>query len=333
VAQWLAVLPQPVAVTGGTGFVGSHLVDTLCSAGFTPRVLVRDPQSPRWIQDAPVEWVPGSLDDLTALRLLVRGAGTVVHLAGVLRAGSEADFDLGNRGGAASLVAAIREAAPRARLVHVSSLAAVGPSAEPAGVGPEAEPAPISWYGRSKLAGEAEVRGLGGETRWAIVRPPAVYGPRDTDVFEFFRMANRGVVAVPGGERWLTVAWVGDVVRSILAAAAVGRPGGVFHVGEPVPVLLDTLILDLCSAGGARCRLIRIPEFVVSGAGAVGSALHRIGWRRIALTGDKARELLARHWTSRTADSLLALGVDHHTGFRDGAACSWAWYRDRGWLG
>jgi nucleoside-diphosphate-sugar epimerase len=331
VARWLETLPQPVAITGGTGFVGSHLVDTLCAAGLATRVLVRDPRSPRWIQDAPVEWVPGSLDDGSAVRRLVQGAGTVVHLAGVLRAGSEADFDLGNRGGTASLVAAVCGAAPRARLVHVSSLAAVGPSAEPAGAGPEVEPAPISWYGRSKLAGEDEVRGLGDEIWWSIIRPPAVYGPRDSDVFEFFRMANRGVVAIPAGERWLTVAWVGDVVRSILAAAA-GRPGRVFHLGGPEPMLLETLISELCSAGGVRCRLIRIPPFVVSGAGAVGSALHRVGWRRFALTGDKARELLARHWTARTADSLLALGVDHHTGFRDGAACSWAWYRDRGWL-
>jgi nucleoside-diphosphate-sugar epimerase len=331
VTDWLETLPQPVAVTGGTGFVGSHLVDTLCAAGLTPRVLVRDPRSPRWIQSAPVEWVPGSLDDGAALRRLVTGAGTVVHLAGVLRARSEAAFDLGNRGGTAGLVDAVREAAPRARLVHVSSLAAVGPSPEPAGVGPEADPAPVSWYGRSKLDGEAAVRTTGDEIQWSIIRPPAVYGPRDSDVFEFFRMANRGLVAVPAGERWLTVAWVGDVVRSILAAA-VGLPGRVFHLGEPEPLLLDTLISDLCSAGGVGCRLIRIPPFVISGAGAVGSALHGVGWRRLPLTADKARELLARHWTARTADSLLSLGIDDYTAFHDGAALSWTWYRDWGWL-
>jgi hypothetical protein len=106
-----------------------------------------------------------------------------------------------------------------------------------------------------------------------------------------------------------------------------------YHVGEPQPMLLDTLISDLCSAGGVSCRLIRIPPFVVSGAGAVGSALHRVGWSGFALTADKARELVARHWTARTADSLRALGIDGCTGFRDGAARGWAWYRDQGWLG
>ena len=332
VARWLETLPQPVAITGGTGFVGSHLVDTLCAAGLTPRVLVRDPVSPRWIGGNPVEWVPGSLEDAAALRRLVGGAGTVFHLAGVLRAGSEAEFDRGNRNGTANLVAALQEAAPRARLIQVSSLAAVGPSAEPAGVGPEAEPLPISSYGRSKLAAEFEVRGLNETAWWVIVRPPAIYGPRDTDVFEFFRMAGRGLVAVPAGERWLTVAWVGDVVRAVIAAAA-GQPRRVFHLGDPEPILLGTLISQLCAAGGVAPRILGIPSLVVTGAGAIGSALHRVGWRRSPLTRDKARELLARHWTARTADSLSDLGIDRLTTFSDGAARSWVWYRAQGWVG
>ncbi len=332
VARWLTDMPQPVAVTGGTGFVGSHLVDTLCAAGITPRVLVRDPGSPRWIGGNPVEWVPGSLEDAAALKRLVCGAATVFHLAGVVRASGEVDFDRGNRGGTASLVGAVREAAPEARLVHVSSLAAVGPSPQPAGVGPEAEPSPISAYGRSKLAAEAAVRGLSETAWWTIVRPPAIYGPRDTDIFEFFRMAGRGLVVLPAGERWVTVAWAGDVVRAVIAAAA-GVPGKVFHLGEADPMLMETLISRLCGAGEVSCRVLHIPPFVVTAAGAFGSLLHRVGWRRLPLTRDKARELLARHWTARTADSMLGLGIDRLTGFAEGAARSWAWYRDQGWLG
>ncbi len=331
VVQWVDALPQPVAITGGTGFVGSHLVDTLCAAGLRPRVLVRDPASPRWIEGAPVEWVAGSLEDAPALERLVEGAGTVFHLAGVLRASDEAGFDRGNRGGTANLVGALSTSAPEARLIHVSSLAAVGPSPEPSGVGPDAEPSPISWYGRSKLAAEREIRGLEAGLWWSIVRPPAIYGPRDSDIFEFFRMASRGVVVIPAGERWLTVAWVGDVVRSVLAAA-VGEPGKLFHLGDPEPILMDALISQLCGAGGVAPKTVRVPPFVVVSAGAFGSAMHRFGWHRLPLTADKARELLASHWTARTGESLRALGVDQYTSFPDGAAQCWAWYRDRGWL-
>jgi nucleoside-diphosphate-sugar epimerase len=331
VSQWLEAVPQPIALTGGTGFVGSHLVETLCAAGITPRVLVRNPAEPRWIGDSPVDWIEGDLEDLGALGELMAGAGTVLHLAGVVRAGREAEFDHGNRRGTANVIRALDEAAPTARLVHVSSLAAAGPSPDPSGIGPEVEPAPISFYGRSKLAAELEVRSREADAWWTIVRPPAIYGPRDTDVLEFFRMANRGIVALPGGERWLTVAWVGDVVRSILAAA-VGDPGRIYHLGEPEPMKLEELIATLCEAGGVEARVLRVPPALVSGAGAVGSVLQRLGWRRLALTADKTRELLARHWSARTVESMHALGVDGVMPFGEGTATAWAWYRDRGWL-
>jgi nucleoside-diphosphate-sugar epimerase len=332
VSNWLEGLAQPVAITGGTGFVGSHLVDTLCASGIEPRVLVRDPNAPRWIADAPVRWIAGSLEDGAALKRLVGGAATVIHLAGVLRAARESQFEEGNRRGTANVVRAMMEGVGSSRLVHVSSLAAAGPSPTPEGIGPEIEPAPISWYGRSKLGAEREVAKWEGEGGRVILRPPAVYGPRDTDVFEFFRMANRGVVAVPAGKRWLTVAWVGDVVASILAAAA-GRISGVYHVGEPEPVLLGDLVAVLCEAGGARARVVRLPATLVSVAGAAGSALQRLGLRRIALTSDKSRELLARHWTARTSDSLETLGIAVWKTFREGAEVTWDWYRKQGWLG
>jgi len=332
VASWLDLLPQPIAVTGGTGFLGSHLVETLCAAGIKPRVLARDPVSPRWIAPAPVSWVEGSLTEPDGLLRLVEGAGTVLHLAGVVRAGSAAEFDRGNRIGTANLVQAVGAVAPSARFVYVSSLAAAGPSDDPTGIGPEAEPAPISHYGRSKLAAEESVRTLGEDNAWSIVRPPAIYGPRDTDVFEFFRMVNRGLVALPAGERWLTVAWVGDVVRSILAAGATEDSGAVYHLGGPAPMRLEELIRVLAEAGGLSARLLRVPAGLVAGAGLVGSILQRCGWRSLALTRDKTRELLARHWTARTEDSLVALGVSEGTVFADGCRETWAWYRDQGWL-
>ncbi|MCU0306112.1 MAG: NAD-dependent epimerase/dehydratase family protein [Thermoanaerobaculales bacterium] len=325
-------VPRPVAITGGTGFVGSHLVDTLCAAGLRPRVLVRDPDRPRWIDGAAVDPVAGSLEDEGSLEELVRGAGTVVHLAGVLRAARADDFDRGNRVGTANLVEAIRRSAADARLVHVSSLAAAGPSPDPAGLAPDDPAAPISDYGRSKLAGEAEVATLGDDRSWCILRPPAVYGPRDTDILEFFRMAGRGVAAIPAGERWLTVAFVGDVVRAVIAAAAAEAPGGLYHLGEPAPQRLDRLLRTMAAADGRRVRLLPVPPAAVTAAGLAGSALQRLGWRRMPLTLDKSRELLARHWTSRTVESLERLGVGDGTPFQRGAEVAWQWYRMMGWV-
>jgi len=331
VARFLERLPTPVALTGGTGFVGSHLVETLCAAGLRPRVLVRDPASPRWIAGLPFDAVTGTLEDAAALERLVDGAGTVFHLAGVLTADRAEDFNRVNRDGTARLVEAV-DAASAARLVHCSSQAAVGPSADPAGVGPEAPPAPVSDYGRSKLCGERAVAALGDAAWWVIVRPPAIYGPRDTDVLEFFKMASRGVAVVPAGERWLTVAHVADVVAGLLAAAANGESGRTYHLGEPAPRRLDQMLRELAAAGGKRVRVVPLPAAAVGAVGAAAGLLRRSGVVDTALTRDKARELVARHWTLRTADSLRSLGVDEPIAFPDGARSTWAWYRSQGWL-
>ncbi|MGE5235929.1 MAG: NAD-dependent epimerase/dehydratase family protein [Acidobacteriota bacterium] len=328
-ARFRREIAEPVAVTGATGFVGWHLTGALIAAGLRPRVLVRDPArvDASWVDR--VEIVPGDLEDREALARLVRGSTSVFHLAGLVRASSPAAFDRANRVGTATLVEAWRVHAPNARLIHVSSLAAAGPSASREGRGPEEDPAPISAYGRSKLAGEAAVRAGRGE--WVILRPPAIFGPRDIDVFQFFKLASRGLVPLPAGDRFITIAYVSDVVRAVLAAV-LGPSGSVFHLGEPEPFELSELVRVLAESGGVRCRRIALPPILVRAAGRVGDALHRVGFRSVAMTSDKATELLARHWTARTADSLEALGVPGFVPFAQAAAATWEWYRAQGWL-
>ncbi len=330
VASWLQALPQPIALTGGTGFVGSHLIDTLCAAGIRPRVLVRNAAGPRWIADRPVDWVEGNLEDTEALDQLVKGAGTVVHLAGVLRGATESDFMAGNRDGTMRLLASVERHAPDARFVHVSSQAAVGPADAERGAAVDIEPRPISAYGRSKAAAERVVRGFGG--RWAVLRPPAIFGPRDSDVFEFFRMASRGLLAVPSGKRCLTIAHVGDVVRAVIAVVAVGRATGIYHVGATEGMLMDTMLREIAESGGLSARLVRIPPWVIRAAGTGASALRGLGMRRLPLSRDKADEILARHWVLETRTSIDQLGLDAPISFDEGARMTWQWYRNAGWL-
>jgi len=329
VCRWTGRIHHPVAVTGGTGFVGSHLVDTLCGAGVPVRALVRPGHPRRWIAGADVEWVEGDLSTPEALARLVSGTGTVFHLAGRLRANRPTDFDRVNRAGTEALVEAIRGAGDVA-LVHVSSQAAVGPSPDAAGLRPDAVAAPVSDYGRSKLDAERAVRALGTDRPWTIVRPPAIFGPRDTDVFEFFRLADRGVVPLPGGERWLTVAWVGDVVRGLLAAACGSEP--VIHLGSHEPRRLDELVRELGRADGREPRIVRVPAVAVRLAGVVGAVARALGASRVAMTRDKAVELLARHWTLKTACSRQLLGLGSETDLVEALRITWSWYRTVGWL-
>jgi nucleoside-diphosphate-sugar epimerase len=325
-------MPQPVAITGGTGFIGSHLVDTLCEAELRPRVLVRDADRPRWIADRPVEWVCGTLADVPALESLIAGARTVFHLAGVVTADNAAGYDQGNRVGTETVLGVVRDRAPNARFVLVSSLAAVGPSDDPGGLDPDATPAPISDYGRSKLAAEEATRQWGGDGWWSIVRLPAVYGPRDIGVFEFFKMIRRGIALIPAGDRWVSVIHVADAVRGILAAASPSLPRRVFHLAEPESYRMADLIAQLAEAGDRRAKILRVPTPMVATIGTVSSALRVLGLHRGALTRDKAREIAARHWTVRSSTSLDELGLEITVPFSEGARATWAWYRSHGWL-
>lgn len=328
-APVIAQLPQPVALTGGTGFVGSHLLDVLVEAGASVRVLVRDPSRLNPCVRERVQMVVGGLDSSQALAKLVRGCGVVLHLAGVVRAGQERLFFAANGEGTRRLVEAAGEAG-RPRVIYVSSLAAAGPAARPEGKGPEEPAQPISAYGRSKLAGEQAVRSYGGQ--WLILRPPAIYGPRDRDVFTFFRLASVGWLPYPAGERWLSVAFVGDVVRAVVHAATSPHTGQVLHLGEGRPYALVELLRLLAEAGEVRARLIPLPATVFRLAGWLGDLFHLLGMKNVAMTSDKARELLARHWVAQSQSSLGKLGLPEPVPFAQGARLTWAWYRKAGWL-
>ncbi len=328
-ASWCSLIPGPVAVTGATGFIGSHVVDALLQGGVPLRLLVREPGKLAGLAGA-AEVVAGDLNREGALSQLLSGCRGVVHVAGLVRSASPAAFDLANRAGTERLVETLARTAPDARLVHLSSLAAAGPSPDPGGVGPEAPPQPISAYGRSKLAGEAAVRAHPGV--WVILRPPTTYGPRETDVLQFFRLVAKGLVPYPSGERLVTVAYVADVVRAVLAALAGAGDRRTLHLGAPAPGTVRNMLESIAEAGGMRIRALPVPPFLVRAIALGGDVLHLMGARRAALTSDKARELLARHWVARTEDSLRALGVGGTVSLRDGFAATWAWYREAGWV-
>ena len=193
-----------LAVTGATGFVGQALLDQAVADGIKVRALVRRPQAPR----AGVEWIIGGLGDDAALRHLLRGAEAVIHVAGVVN--DAAEFERGNVAGTLSLIEAAK-AEGLTRLIYVSSLSAREPA--------------LSAYGASKARAEKLVLASGLD--WTIVRPPGIYGPRDVDYFEMFRLARWGVMPVPPRSGRASIIHVADLARLLLAVVPGGE--GVSH--------------------------------------------------------------------------------------------------------
>ncbi len=313
-------------VTGGTGFIGAHLLERLSALGAPVRALVR-----RAVQlPAGVEPVRGDLASGDGLADAVRGADTVIHLAGVTKALRAADYYSGNSAATRNLARAL--AGRGVRFVHVSSLAAIGPSADGAPVREDAAPHPPATYGKSKLEAERAVRELTPDA--VIVRPAVVYGPRDTDVFQLLKSISRGVIVeIAGGERFFSAIYVKDLVEGILAAARSPRAAGRdYFLAHPKPLSWRDL-----SSAAARImrrvpRVLPIPFPLALAAGACAEAAARLTGKPGIVSREKVREARFPFWTCDTTRATAELGFTAPTAIEAGLTETLAWYKEAGWL-
>ena len=302
-----------LAVTGATGFVGQAVLEAASRTGLSVRALARR------VPDGPapngVDFVRGDLADRTALAALTRGADAVIHIAGLTRTLNNKAFETVNVLGTQTVMEATR-AANIGRFVFVSSLAAREPL--------------LSAYGASKARAEALVQAS--SLDWTIVRPPAVYGPRDAEMFELFRNAARfGVVPLPPGGH-TSLIHVDDLARLLIACATNadarqllepddGKPGGYSHVE------LAQLIGQ--AVGRRRVLAPQLPARVLRLAARVDRLVRK---GNAKLTPDRARYMSHPDWVAHPDHLPLAEVWRPEIGAPDGMANTAAWYRSEGWL-
>ncbi|MEK6688787.1 MAG: NAD(P)-dependent oxidoreductase [Gemmatimonadota bacterium] len=319
-----------VLVTGGTGFVGSHVITALLQAGHPVRGLVRSRSKAEALGLGNVEWVAGDLTDTAALEAATRGVSAIIHLAGLVAARSELEFLSTNRDGTERLVRAAAET--QARFVHVSSLAAAGPSQPGQPLSGDEPPRPVSAYGRSKLASEHAVRA--GPLPWVILRPPAVYGPRDREMFRIFRAATFGVAPVFGtGSQELSLVYGPDLAEAIVAATmAEGMEGTVCYPAHAEVLTARQVAMTIGEASGRQVRILGIPQPLARGALQLTGAFARLTNRATLLTPDKGNELFQRAWTCDPAGLNQATGWQARHDLAQGALETYHWYLGAGWL-
>lgn len=297
-------------MTGATGFLGGHVLDELLASGHAVRALTRRPQPER----KGVTWVSGALDDDQALRALTRGVDAVVHVAGVVNAPDAAGFDSGNRGGTRAMLAATHASAPAARFVHVSSLAAREPH--------------LSNYGASKRAAEDAV--LASTLDWRVVRPPAIYGPGDTDNLELFRFARLRFMPLPPRGR-LSVIHAHDLARLIvtLVESDAGRVSYDADDGVEGGWSHAAYARAIGAAVGRRVMTLALAPRAVR----LGARIDRLVRGDAAkLTADRAAYMCHRDWTIDPARRPPPELWTPRIATEAGLAATAAWYRDAGWL-
>jgi len=330
----LAAADSPILVTGATGFVGSHLVERLVGLGYGVRCLARRTSSLAWLPGEGIELAYGEVAENVGLREAVEGVSLVFHVAGVTKTPSSEGYYRGNVQGTANLLRALEEVGSGARFVHVSSLAAVGPSPDGRPLAEDAPAHPVSHYGKSKWEAEEAVRRSPLSAGAVIVRPPVVFGPRDRDVLKFFQAASRGwLFRIGSQEAFVSVVHVSDLVAGLLAAAE-RAPGQArpYFVANEEPVSWTEFASVAAELMGRQVRAVSIPRPMAWAAGFVAELGSKLRGKPSILSRDKIREARYRYWTCQTARAHHELGFRAEKTLRQGIAETLEWYRMVRWL-
>ena len=325
-----------VLLTGANGFVGSHILDRLLAQQVAVVVLLRPSSDRKFIsaQIAKAEVRTGGIDQPASLDAALEGVTHVIHCAGATKALSAAGFFAVNQIGTRNLVEAVnRRGSQIQRLVHISSLAAAGPATSDKPKHETDAPVPVSDYGRSKLAAEGEVSSRC-KCEWTIIRPPAVYGPRDAEFLRLFKAVKSHVLPrFGGGRQQLTLVYVEDLAAAIVAALRhTNAIREVFFAGSPEVVTAVELAECIATESGAWTIPLPLPNAVLWLACQWAELVSRLTKKANVLNAQKWAELKAPGWVCDVTRFRGEVGYECRTSLREGVVKTRDWYRARGWL-
>lgn len=322
-----------VLVTGGTGFLGSHLIDRLLEDPEAEvYALVRDPSRPRWLEgNDRVHLLAG---DLLNVPPLPAGLACVCHMAGLTKTLRSSDYYTVNQEGTASLLLALEKQSGPLRFVHMSSIAAGGPSTPGRAVREDDPPRPVSPYGESKLLAEAEALKYKDRFSIVILRAAAIYGPRDEDFLEYFRWMKRGILPLVGRRlKSVSLCSVQDAVRAISLASRAGLASGeIFNIADPRAYSWEDIGGTVAGILGKKLTHVHIPHWTAFLASAASEGIGRLGGGAHVLNLSKYKQMIPDGWVVDVRKAREGLGFETRFSLEEGLGQTIAWYLGRGLL-
>lgn len=234
---------KKIAITGGTGFIGTALVKKLISQNYDVKILTR--MEPTWKIDK-AQYSVISFDDINSLKEGIKEQDIIIHVAAKLFSRTKKDFEKGNVMSTRNLVSActLLDRKPQ-KFIYISSLSAGGPSPDNNFPRTEEMPEnPVSFYGKTKLQGEKELKKLSPEIKTVILRPPIVYGKRDSGISTIAHWVKKGFMVNAGSKNgYFTFIYLDDLVMAIITAIENSAVDGkVYYVCENSTYKWETFI-------------------------------------------------------------------------------------------
>ncbi|MFB3885840.1 MAG: NAD-dependent epimerase/dehydratase family protein [Thermodesulfobacteriota bacterium] len=324
-----------VLVTGATGFIGSHLVEALLQKGAEVRCLLRKRSDRTWLKNLPIEMVYGDCNDTASLEEAVKGVDQVFHLAGVTKAIEDRIYFEVNALGTENIIHACLKNNPHLRrFIYLSSQAAAGPCQNGEAKKESDRCEPVSAYGHSKRMGEEFALAHQHEFPILILRPSAVYGPRDRDIYAFFKLlAKRIKPCLSGQDQHVSLCYVHDIVQAILLAAEVQESNGqIFFLSDGCDYRLEEIGNIFAQAMGVNPVSIRVPEWMILGIASLSEYLSRLSGKPPLLNKGKVEEMIQKNWICDITKAKTLLGFEPRFNLFQGAKLTFEWYRKENWL-
>ena len=311
------------------------MVERLLEAGHTVRCLVRKTSNLQYLRGLPVEFAYGDIAHPDTLPPALKGADYIFHFAGLTKARTKEAFLQVNAEGTANLARAALEVPELKRLVYCSSLAAVGPQKTEAPLTEADIPHPLTVYGRSKLRGEELLREVAGDRLdWTILRPTGIYGPRDTDIFIYFKLVHKGWKAFfSGSQRPVSLIHAADLADLCLKAAEKAPPQSIYLASDGESYTYRMISAAIERAKGKKARTLVVPMPLVSFAALVSETVCRLSGQATIFNREKVRELEAPGWAVSMEKAFRELDFRPRYDLDRGIRETYLWYKEKGWLG
>lgn len=320
-------------VTGGTGFIGSHLVDSLIENRNIDeiRCLVRSRE--KWLTGKPYTKITGDLFSISILRKALEDIDILYHIAAIVKAPSMEEFKRANVDATENIMRIARKAGV-SKIIVLSSLAAAGPSTD-APLTEEAPMMPVSMYGKSKKQMEEMIHRIHTpDLSVTILRPPAVYGPREDQIYTFFKLMNKRICPIVGDGKkpQISLVYVSDVIKGIELASSDETPGVHTYFLAGPEIYNWNQIKNVTSKvlGKKPLPLYIRPALVKRIAGAVETTAGIFGSYPV-LNREKAKEMILE-WTCTSQKAKTELNYLPEISLEEGISRTIHWYKKHHWL-
>jgi len=317
-------------VTGGNGFIGSHLVEYLIDQGFTVRCLVRRESNLAWLQSLDVQFVYGDCRNKESLPQAATGMDYVFHLAGKIRARDWDAYYQTNYIGTKNLIEVCEEINPHLkRFVHVSTIAAAGPSAHGNLKREEDSCCPTNDYGRTKLLGEEAVRSISSKVPFVIIRPPNIYGPREKEFYSIVKIIQRRIQPLFGnGEKQTTLCYVEDLARGMLLAARKENSAGkTYYITDGNTYSYREITDEIAKELGVGNSTIPLPHCTLIPIVSIMQLASHISNGETFLTVSRLRHIRKRYFLYSGEKAERELGFKPSISLEEGIRRSIEWYK------